>query len=117
MKLPCTVPDVEDAVAVVETAIVLALSAFYLTRLIRILPVFGDWTTSGIKPFSCNTCMSFWATMVSFGALYLIGHEVQVESAAAGFGLCLILLDLVGPQVAPIELPTAEKSKNVHPDH
>ncbi len=88
----------------IEAAVVLGFVSFYIVRLVRIFPVISRLTSRGVKPFSCNICMSFWTTAASYlFAVFVMNENVRMLSAAAACGVCLALLDYF--KTKAIELP------------
>jgi hypothetical protein len=54
-----------------EAIFIISLFAFYVTRLIRILPFFKTLYNKKIKPISCDVCMSFWVSLLGLG-IYML---------------------------------------------
>lgn len=81
----------------IPSVVVLALAAFYLTRLVRAL---SPWLAAR-KPVGCNVCISWWASLsLAFPADVLRfgmhGREVTTAlvTVATAAGACLLLLEL-----------------------
>jgi hypothetical protein len=88
-----------------QPLIIIALSAFFLTNLLRRLPYIEVRAMTGVRPWSCNACMSFW-TMLPAGFTIHFQGDMALSSwplYAAASGLCFFLLELLEPKT--VELP------------
>lgn len=54
--------------------LVAALGAVGLTVVLRALPPFSGWNEKGVKPWSCDLCMSFWTTLIVLGIGWAAGR-------------------------------------------
>lgn len=78
---------------VVTRVLILALAAFYLTRLLRKL---SPWLAAR-KPVGCNECMSAWAPLgISLvdGVRRLDFRPLPWLTIVAASGVCLLLLEV-----------------------
>jgi len=84
--------------------IVIGLSAFYLTSLVRKFSWVQSRVMAGVRPWACNACMSFW-TMLPPAVVHLQTSETHgawpIYMAASG--LCYFLLEFLEPP--PPQLP------------
>lgn len=85
-----------------QEIVIIGLSAFYLTNLIRRFPKIESLAMAGKRPWSCNACMSFW-TMLP--AAFYLSQAIGLAwpTFLAGSGLCFFLLQFLEPP--PPELP------------
>jgi hypothetical protein len=76
--------------------VLIPFASFYITRLIRILPIFKTLNELGVKPIACNTCMSFWTNLLIYGILYLSFEDyfwLMCLGVFISAGITLILLE------------------------
>ena len=76
--------------------VLIPFASFYITRLIRILPILKSFNERGIKPIACNTCMSFWTNLLIYGILYLSLEDyfwLMCLGVFISAGITLILLE------------------------
>lgn len=76
------------------------LGAYYLTRLLRVLPVLRDLVEDGVKPIACNICMAFWASCLS-GLVGYFAFDRQPLELLASAAIALWLLEHDGPSGPP----------------
>lgn len=50
---------------IVGAALALGLSVAGAIQVIRALPFVRGWVLDGVKPWSCDLCMSFWLTLTA----------------------------------------------------
>lgn len=95
---------------IVETILV-ALSAVSLSGIVRTLGFVRPLVARGVKPWSCDVCLSFWTTLlvglVIFLASYSITRTARLDSLVVvvpAHGLALLLLSrLRPPEIPPLE--------------
>jgi hypothetical protein len=76
--------------------VLIPFASFYITRLVRILPVLKSLNERGIKPIACNTCMSFWTNLLIYDILYLSLEDyfwLMCLGVFISAGITLILLE------------------------
>lgn len=73
----------------VTGVLVIALAAFYATRLLRKM---SKWLAER-KPVGCNECMSGWASW-ALGVAVAVGVPYRLAELGACAGACLLLLEL-----------------------
>ena len=76
---------------IVVVVLLCGVASWYCTELLRKLPPFKRWATGGIRPWSCDVCMSAWSALVCAVALWgsWWGALLVVVAAAAGVQLLL----------------------------
>ncbi len=77
--------------------LIVGIAGFYLTCLLRVLPMVTKHVQQGRKPWSCNVCMAFWSTLPLAVALFLVAElpivaSASVAAAAPGVALMLLLI-------------------------
>ena len=82
-----------------------AAAAFFLVSLVRTFRVVKVLMIRGVKPFACDLCMSFWAS-VAVVAPQRHDSVADVVTGLAGAGLCLLVLTVLGriPELFPSSL-------------
>jgi len=67
------------------------LGAAYATVLLRLLPGIRSLTAEGRKPFACDVCMSFWASLpLTLHCVGLCLEAIPAQLAAAGVSYALL---------------------------
>lgn len=64
-------------------AIVAGLGAVGITTVLRALPPFAGWNERGVKPWSCDLCMSFWCALLCLGVGMVFGQISAAEAFMA----------------------------------
>lgn len=102
--------DVRSVFDCVLAVLLCGAAAYYVTRLVRILPVVRTWVAAGRKPFVCDTCMAFWtnAALVCIACRPSpdVPASVGIVVVLAGAALTLFVLERDRPKVPP-RLPPA----------
>lgn len=70
-----------------------AFAAFYMTELLRTLPIIRGWYVTDQKPIACSVCMAFWMTW----AFYFLPLLILSPLAAMGGSLLLLRIGEVRP--------------------
>lgn len=93
----------------IELAFLVGLASSYFVSLMRLLPPFRSLAENGIKPFSCNVCMSFWMPLCVMSSLYVMDlADFDILATVASFGICMLLLNTSSRQ-QKLELPVGGK--------
>ena len=67
-------------------ALILGLSSAGLTTILRYAPLINKAVAAGMKPWSCDVCMTLWTTLLFFAAFfYLFKAEALFIALMPGF--------------------------------
>ena len=91
---------------IVGAALALGLSVAGAIQVIRALPYVRGWVLRGVKPWSCDLCMSFWLSLVA-GASAAVSDP---SWSLAVLGSVVISIAVTGRLrvPGPIEMPPLE---------
>jgi len=91
--------------------LIIGLSAFWLTSVLRRFPHIESLAMAGKRPWACNACMSFW-TMLP--AAFVHSQQATVYAAwpmyLASSGVCFFLLEFLDPPPPPLPPPPPDAS-------
>lgn len=93
--------------------LIVAASAAGMVPMVRLIPEVRQWMFEGVKPWVCDLCMSFWATVLAT-LFWWCWMNVPLVSVVPAFALTFLIVrknsDPIGP--AP-SLPELEDTGDV----
>lgn len=94
-------------------ALLIGLATFYTINLARRLPKIEGLVLAEVRPWSCDTCMSFWFVLPWTIALHLAGRvpfDLLISVAAMGVSLGLFQVIDARPGI-PLPPPLEEENE------
>jgi len=91
---------------------ILAMCALATIEIVRAFPFIERRTLSGVRPWSCDRCMSFWGCLAWHLGYLANNPHVSPELVfplMGSVGICLVLLNWINslaPATGPTEPPT-----------
>ena len=87
---------------IIFTAIIVGSTAAGFALALRSLPPFRRWVDAGIKPWACDVCLGFWATL-AVALVYWIATGAVLASIGPAYPVCLaVLRNLTEPKHVPM---------------
>jgi hypothetical protein len=90
-----------NTLEVLLRAIAVGSTAAGLVHAMRALPPVAELVQRGVKPWSCDVCMSFWCTLLVVGASGLLGLDWLLAAAPAYPVALWLTRQLGGPSSLP----------------